>query len=255
MSTALQCTDRSLSGSSMVVMSNGGSGDNFVDPPHIPDWAYRVHDCTVLEVPHKISTAGDYQLLAVGTGTIFGTVSDVHGRKIKMNFNASMVPGLGGNLISVPVWLKNGVDTIFDSVQPWLEFGTLQYRYRSLARCCTLLLFHGPRCQWQYHRLGPAGRIGRTGGPQDRTQQRQHFGHPPEGREQRRRVQRGTAEIRRSFHRQKWQTISPSIGILRYLGGLSSLRTTWDRSTIPWSVVSPARTRLSTSTQNVWGIR
>lgn len=39
-----------------------------------------MHDHTVLEVPHK-TTAGDHQLEGVGTGTIYGTVIEVPGRK------------------------------------------------------------------------------------------------------------------------------------------------------------------------------
>lgn len=57
-STALQCTDRSPSGSSIVVMVDSESSDNFMAVSHILKWQHLIHDYMVLEVPQSFSLEG-----------------------------------------------------------------------------------------------------------------------------------------------------------------------------------------------------
>ena len=58
-------------------------------------------DYAVLDQPHKIYGVGGHVLEGIGTGTIYGTVLDIHKRQVLVHFTVFVVPGLGRNLLSV----------------------------------------------------------------------------------------------------------------------------------------------------------
>ena len=122
-STPLQCTDNPLNGTSITVMVDSGSSEHFLDPFLIPGLQNRMMDYKALDEPHKIFTAGDHVLEGIGTGTVYGTVKEGHGRKTAISFSAFVVPGLGRNLFSVHTAVTKGVVTVFESVNPRFKIG------------------------------------------------------------------------------------------------------------------------------------
>ena len=80
-------------------------------------------DYAVLDQPHKIYGVGGHILEGIGTGTIYGTVLDIHKRQVLVNVSVFVVPGLGRNLLSVPASASKGVATIFDRDRPRMEVG------------------------------------------------------------------------------------------------------------------------------------
>ena len=77
----------------------------------------------VLDQPHKIYGVGGHILEGIGTGTIYGTVLDIHKRQLLVNLSVFVVPGLGRNLLPVPASASKGVATIFDRDRPRMEVG------------------------------------------------------------------------------------------------------------------------------------
>ena len=78
-------------------------------------------DYAVLDQPHKIYGVGGHILEGIGTGTIYGTVLDIHKRQVLVHVSVFVVPGLGRNLLSVPASASKGVATIFDRDRPRME--------------------------------------------------------------------------------------------------------------------------------------
>ena len=80
-------------------------------------------DYAVLDQPHKIYGVGGHILEGIGTGTIYGTVLDIHKRQVLVNVSVLVVPGLGRNLLSLPASASKGVATISDRDRPRMQVG------------------------------------------------------------------------------------------------------------------------------------
>ena len=87
----------------VTVMVDSSPSHHFFDPSLMPGWCTHSRDDVVLIQSFKVYGLGDHVLDGDGFGTIWGTVLDYHQRHVPIDLSFFIVPGLGGNLMSVKV--------------------------------------------------------------------------------------------------------------------------------------------------------
>lgn len=118
---ALKAGIFSGSDSTLTMLLDSGSTDNFVDPKLTPGLRDSVRDYRPLDVPHQVQGVGDHVVLGVATCVVVGTVLDDRGEKRQVSFPAVVVPGLGSNLFSVCTAMQKGLAVVFHPAKPRLE--------------------------------------------------------------------------------------------------------------------------------------
>ena len=78
---------------------NSGASDHLVDDELIPRLRDSMKDYKKLKEPKIILTAGNKEVFATATGTIWGHI-DQAGQRVPISVSAMIVPGLGRNIFS-----------------------------------------------------------------------------------------------------------------------------------------------------------
>ena len=96
-----------------MLVKRGASGHYFHDAT-IPGLLYKLDNYQVLDLPHKITTAGRGYLDGVAQGLLSGIVVEGIGVRRSVQLSCSVVSGLRCNLFSIKQAARNGVVAIVD---------------------------------------------------------------------------------------------------------------------------------------------
>ena len=111
----------STKGATLLVDS--GASESFLDDELIPGLKQAMREFKGLSTPKEITTAGKHTICRVGTGIISFTIHDSHCAQLPVNLRALVVPGLGRNIFTPTVELKNGVGFVLEVGNPHLTIG------------------------------------------------------------------------------------------------------------------------------------
>ena len=82
----------------ITMIVDSGASDHLVDDELIPRLQNIMKDYKKLQEPKIIVTAGNTEVLATATSTIWGHIIDQTGQRVPVRISAMTVPGLGRNL-------------------------------------------------------------------------------------------------------------------------------------------------------------
>ena len=108
----------------ITMIVDGGASNHLVDDELIPRRRNSMQDYKKLKEPQIIVTAGDKEVFATTTGTIWGYIIDQAGKRVPVRISAMIVSGLRRNLFSSIKARSSGVSTILKTGNPHIQFSS-----------------------------------------------------------------------------------------------------------------------------------
>ena len=105
-----------------MIVNSGGASDHFVDDELIPRLRDSMKDYEKLKEPKIIVTAGNKEIFATATDTIWGHIIDQAGQRVPGRISAMIVPGFGRNLFASVKAMNSGLRTILKTGNPHIHF-------------------------------------------------------------------------------------------------------------------------------------
>ena len=105
-----------------TMIVDSGASDHVIDEELIPKTRESMEDYKNLKEPKIIATNANNKVFATATGTVWGYIIDLAGKRVPARISAMFVPGLGRNVFSSIKKMQSGVSTILETRKPQLQF-------------------------------------------------------------------------------------------------------------------------------------